>query len=110
MSSASFARFATTSASTKRNPAAAAGTVGVPATYLSGLLIVPLMPVSQEIIERYQLKSPRKSFVTFVEGAPDIAEGDVLVVSTAEYKVVGAEPWPGDQAFYQLVVEKVIGV
>jgi len=107
---ASFSRFATTSASTKRNPAASSGKVGTPAAYLSGLLVVPPMPVSQEIIERYQLKSPRKSFATFVEGAPDIAEGDVLVIGAAEYKIVGAEPWPGDNAYLELVIEKVVGV
>jgi hypothetical protein len=106
---ASFTRMANVTASTKRNPAAVGGKIGLPATYLTGLKILPLMPVSKEIIERYQLKSPRKSFVTYTEGAPDIAEGDKLVIASIEYGIVAATPWPTDQAFFELVVEKVIG-
>jgi len=109
MSSASFARMASITASTKRNPAIASGKVAVPAAYLSGLSILPLMPVSGEISERYELKSPRLNSVTYIQGAPDITQSDVLVIGSVDYKVVGVEPWPTDRNFLELVVEKVIG-
>jgi hypothetical protein len=109
MTSASFARMATVTASTKRNPAQVAGKTGAASAYLAGLKILPLMPVSKEIEERYQLKSPRLSYVTYIQGAPDIVNGDVLRVATVDYKVIGAPPWPTDNSFLELVVEKVIG-
>ena len=107
--SASFARWASVTASTKRNPAVASGKVAVPATYLSSQKILPVMPISDEIIERYKLSSPRLSFVTYIQGAPDIVQSDVLVVGSVEYKVIGVEPWPTDRNFLELVLEKVVG-
>lgn len=106
---ASFIRMASVTASTKRNPAPSSGKVGTTVTNLTGLKILPLMPVSKEIVERYQLKSPRLNFVTYIEGSPDIASGDALVVGSEEYKIVGCPPWPSDRAFLELVVEKVVG-
>jgi len=108
--SASFARMADVTASTKRNPPAAGGKVSTPVAYLIGLSILPLMPVTEEIIERYQLKSPRLSYVTFVQGSPDVIQGDILIVSSVDYKIVGVGPWPTDNSFLELIVEKVVGV
>jgi hypothetical protein len=107
--SASFDRLASVTASTKRNPAAASGKVAVPATNLTDQKITPLMPVSKEIEERYMIKSPRKAFVTYISGAPDIVESDVLVVSSVEHKVIAAQPWPTDNDYLELIVEKVKG-
>jgi hypothetical protein len=109
MTSASFTKMATVTASTKRNPAPVSGKTGAAAAKLTGLKILPLMPVSKEIEERYQLKSPRLSYVTYTQGAPDIINGDVLTVSAVDYKVIGAPPWPTDNSFLELVIEKVIG-
>ena len=107
--SVSFSRMATVTAATKRNPAVTGGKVGAASAKLSGLKILPLMPVSKEIEERYQLKSPRLSFVSYIQGAPDIVSGDLLTVSAVDYKVIGAPPWPTDNSFLELVVEKVVG-
>jgi hypothetical protein len=107
--STSFTRLATVAANTKRNPIAMGGKVTTLTTYLIGLKILPLMPVSGEIIERYKLSSPRLSFVTYIQGAPDIVQSDVLVVGSVEYKIVGVEPWPTDRNFLELVLEKVVG-
>jgi hypothetical protein len=101
---------ASATASTKRNPAASSGKVGAAVTKLVGLKVTPVMPVGNEIVERYQLKSPRLTYVTYTQGSPDIAQGDLLVIATDEYKVIGAGPWPTDRAYYELVVEKVVGV
>lgn len=105
----SFDHLATVSASTKRNPAVAGGKVGEPVVYLTDLNILPLMPVSKEIQERYQIKSPRLSYTTYISGNPDIAHGDVLTVDTVDYNVIAASPWNGKWDFIELVVEKVVG-
>lgn len=109
MSSPSFARFATTSANTKRSPAAVGGKIGAPEPKLIGLSIMPLMPVDAEVAAGLPLNSPRESKQTFVEGALDIIEGDWLVVGGVEYVIRSVAEWPGDEAFLHLVVEEIKG-
>ncbi len=106
---ASFDRMTTTTASTKRNPAPASGKVGAPVTKISSLKIFPLMPASKEIVEKYRLSSPRDAYVTYTAGAPDVLEGDTLTVAGVDYRIKGVSPWPGSQAYIELVVEKVQG-
>lgn len=106
MASPSFTRMATVTASTKRN---AAGTkITGPVAKLTALSILPLMPLDNEIIERYRLESPRAPFVTYTQGAPDIIKGDVLTVSAVDYQVLGAGPWPTDRSYIEIVVDKVL--
>jgi hypothetical protein len=109
MSSASFTRLATVEAITKRNPAKSGGKVGAPVEHLTGLKILPLMPVSKEIQEKYQLKSPRLSFVTYIQDVTDILHGDVLVVDSVDYNIIASSPWVGIWECLELVVEKVAG-
>lgn len=98
MSSASFTRLATVTASTKRPPALSGGNRGVPATKIASLKCLPLMPASEnrtsEIQERPGLSSPVKLLTTFVDSALDIAEGDILVIGSASYSIKTAESWP----------------
>lgn len=108
MMSASFFSMSTTTASTKRNPVASGIIIAAPATYLTGLKILPLMPVSDEIIQRYLLQSPKELLVTYVEGVVDIEEGDVFVVGTSEYVVRAASPWPAYN-FTEAIVEEKVG-
>ena len=99
---------ATTTASTKRNPAASGGKIAAPAAYLTGLAILPLMPVDAKTAERYQLRSPRESKQTFVSGSPDIVEGDRLVIGATEYAVEAVGEWAGADADYvQVFVEEI---
>ena len=107
MSSPSFARFATTLASTKRSPEAVGGKIGAPEPKLLGLSIAPLMPVDPETAAGLPLNSPRESKQTFVEGVLDIMEGDWLVVGGTEYAIRSVAEWPGDEAFLHLVVEEI---
>ena len=100
-----FTRMATFSASTKRNPAPVGGKRGAPAVNLSSVSHVGLLPLSKEILERYVLESPIEGFVTYVSGNPDIIEGDVFVVSGEEYLVKGAQAWPTDNSFLELILE-----
>lgn len=105
----SFSGLTTVTASTKRNPAAVAGVVGVPVTKLTSLSVLPPMPVSPQIVELYRLHSPRESFVTYADGAPDVLEGDELTISTTTYRVRAVGEWPTDRAFVEIVLERVKG-
>ena len=108
MSSPSFARFATTSANTKRSPEPDVDDkIGEPEPKLLGLSITPLMPVDPEVAAGLPLNSPRESKQTFVEGALDILEGDWLVVAGTDYAIRSVAEWPGDEAFLHLVVEEI---
>jgi hypothetical protein len=65
------------------------------------------MPVSPEIIERYQIQSPRKTFVIYFEGALDIREGDLVTFGGVDRPVRGVGPWSTDNAFLEVIVEEV---
>lgn len=105
-----FAEFLTETASTKRSPAASGGKVGAMTTNVSGLAIVPLMPVSPEVAQYLPLESPREAKETFLATA-DIVEGDRLVVDSVEYVVRSVAEWTDDssggQSFIRVVVEQI---
>lgn len=110
MSTASFTKLAVVTVSTRRNPTAASGgKIGAAATKIASLPVLPLMPLDPEIVELYQIKSPREAYVTYTQGSPDVLEGDVLVASAGEYRVKGVGPWLGDEAYLEIVLEKVKG-
>jgi|GEM_PF-2377943 len=109
--SASFSRLATVTASTKR-ATMVAGKKGAPMTYIASLKCTPLDPVSAEIQQRMQLKTPHEVLQSFVDGPLDIVEGDVLVVGTKEYPIKSVAEWTFDPStdsgqgkFLHLVVE-----
>ena len=107
---ASFARMATVTASTKRNPGVNLGT-GLrsgPVENLTGLKVLPLMPLDAQIALRMDIATPHEKLQTFVEGAPDIKEGDVLVVAAVDYPINSVADWPyhGDTCLL-LVVEQL---
>ncbi|HMN11833.1 MAG TPA: hypothetical protein PKD55_05855 [Bellilinea sp.] len=108
MKSAAFARMASVTASTKRNPAAVAGKVGAPVSHLASLSILPVMPVTSQIVEMYRLQSPRESYVTYAEEA-DVLEGDTLTAAGIEYRVRAVSPWPGAAGYLEIVIERVKG-
>lgn len=107
--SAAFARIATATATTKRNPAPVAGKVGAAVAYLAGLAVTPVMPVSKQIIEMYRLNSPRETYVTYADGSPDVVEGDEMTIDGVTYFVRGAQPWPGTP-YLEIVIERVVGI
>lgn len=107
--SASFARLATVSAETLRNPPAVGGKIGAPASNLTALKILALMPVSPEIAQLYRLNSPREAYVTYTQGSPDVLEGDVLVIGAASYRIRGVGPWLTDRNFLEIIVEQIKG-
>lgn len=100
MSSASFTRMATVTASTKRPPALDAdGMRGEPATNIASLMCTPLDPADSQRARdlafrlRQELDSPFEILQTFVDASLDIVEGDVLVVALKEYPIRGVDPW-----------------
>ena len=98
-------KLASVSASTKRNPAPVGGKIGSPTTNLTGLSVLSPMPVTPEIKEIYEIKSPRETFVTYIEGSPDIVEGDILVISSTEYHIKAVGGWKASPAFLELIIE-----
>ena len=114
MTSASFTRMASVTASTKRPPAISAGGVrGAAVTELTGVRCLPLATVSAELGARLKLNAPFESKSTVVDGALDIREGDTLVVDGVSYAVQAVEeyPWPpwATGAFRRLVVKELKG-
>ena len=110
MTAAWVAPFLTLTASTKRSPAAAGGKVGAMTTYLTGLAITPLLPISAEVAATLPLESPREGKEVYLATA-DIKEGDRLVVATVEYVVRAVAEWTDDtaggQSYLRLFVEQI---
>ncbi len=98
--SASFARMATVTASTKRGGARVGGVSGDYAASIASLKCLPLAPVTPEVAQGIEGLSFREISQTFVEGGLDIAEGDKLVVGATEYPIRAVEDWtwPPDSA------------
>ncbi len=107
----SFSKLATSTASTKRNPAPVNGKVGTPLTYLTGLKIVPPLPVSSEVAGRFQINSPRESKVTYSDAIygvlPDVREGDQLIVGSTTYLVQAVSEWPGSVSVLEVILSEV---
>lgn len=108
MSSASFARMATVTASTKRNPGVIGKQQGEPVTYIASLACTPLDPVDPEVRQTLGLGTPHLVLETFCDGSLDIREGDTLVVDGVDYPVRAAEVWAwGDSQYLHLIIEKL---
>jgi hypothetical protein len=91
--------------STKRN-VTTSGVTKAPVANLTSILGTPLMPTTPEILERYEIQSPRKTYVIYFAGAPDILHGDTIVFGGTNYPVRGLGPWPTDNSFYEIIVEE----
>ena len=98
MTSAAFTLRATTTASTKRSPTLAGGKVGEAIEEVPSLKCYPLVQLRDPaLVERYATKAASLVYETFVQDGVDILAGDVLVVASTGYLVVGVNsyPWPG---------------
>jgi len=97
MTSAGFTLRATTTASTKRSPTLAGGKVGVATENVASLKCYPPVQIGDPaLVERYATKAASLIYETFVQDGVDILAGDVLVIDSTDYLVVGvnAYPWP----------------
>ena len=104
---ASFARLATTTASTKRSGGIVNGLEVGYTTNIASLKCLPLDPVDPELVQGEWGLAFYEVLQTTVEGSLDIVEGDVLVVATVEYPIraVGDWDWHG-VVFRRLILEK----
>lgn len=105
---ASFARFATVTASTKRSPGVTSGLEGAFVVSIASLKCLPLDPVNSEVMLGIEGLAFHEVLQTSVEGGLDIKEGDLLVVATVEYPVrsVADWNWKGTD-FVRLIIEQV---
>ncbi len=113
MADKTFTLMASTTASTKRRPAADGTTdlFGDPAANIASLSCTPIDALDPEIAIHAGLTgAPFTAFQTFVQSGLDIVAGDVLVVASQEYDIRAIEPYewtPDSAAVYQrLVLEK----
>ena len=107
MSSPSFQRLATVTASTKR-ATLTNGLRGAPTTKLSNLKCFPLDPVDPDLKQRLALDTPHELLQTFLEGNPDIVEGDVLTVASEDYPIRSVGDWVwGSDTYRHLVLENL---
>jgi|FLYN01.1.fsa_nt_gi hypothetical protein len=105
MSSASFRRLATVTASTKRPPAinATTGLRGAPTVQIASLMCLPLDPVDPAIQQRLGLHTPHEVLSTVVDDGLDIVEGDILVVSGKEYPIKAVGDWAWRSTTYRVL-------
>lgn len=84
MTSPSFTRVATCTASTKRPPAITGGKAGAPATSISSLKCTRPADANdaKELRETYQIGTLVQIQQVFVQGNLDILTGDVLIITT----------------------------
>lgn len=112
MTSASFTLRATTTASTKRSPSLASGKIGAAVEEIASLKCYPLVQLRDPaLIERYATKAASLVYETFMQDGVDIVGGDVLVISSTDYLVVGvnAYPWPGPGGDrLHVIVEEIV--
>lgn len=103
-------RMTTVEASTKRLPVVSGGKRGAAVTHLAKLQITPLEPVDAELRQRVDpLKAAHELHQAFADGAPDVRQGDILVVDSVEYPIRAAAAWSGRRPCVHLVVEEVKG-
>ncbi len=101
----SFADMATVTASTKR-ATMSSGLRGEASTNLPSLKCTPLDPVDAELRHSLELDTVHELLQTFVDGVPDIEEGDILVVGAVEYPIRSCAEWTWNgSAYLHLVVE-----
>jgi len=111
MTSAAFTLRATATASTKRSPTLASGKVGAATENVASLACFPLVQLRDPaLVEQYATKAASLVYETFVQDGVDILAGDVLVISSTDYLVVGVNlyPWPGPGGSrLHIIVEEV---
>lgn len=108
MTSASFSRVATVTASTKRPPVISGGKAGAPTTNLTNIKTTRLVLAddAKELRETYQLGTLTNIFQCFTQGDLDILTGDVLIIGSTEYPIRLVQAWPfGDDVRKRLILE-----
>lgn len=105
--------FCTVTASVKRN-ATVAGITGAPVTHLASLLITPVWPIQrvdqvQALLELASARELKECYhIPATTTLPDVKEGDLLVVGSAEYPILHVMEWTdSDVPALQIIVQEV---
>jgi len=109
MTSASFARLAKVTASTKRNPLVGGVRSGW-TTNLASLKVTPISPLETsrdaELRKRMNVGAMYRLMECYAQGNPDVKENDLLVIGSKEYAVRAVLPWSfGDDVRVNLIIE-----
>jgi len=85
-----------------------------PALEIPGLFCMPIMPVDAELASRAGLNTPLEIWQTFIEGNPDIVQGDILTIGSQDYDIRAVWDYGGwdgladeDDDWKLLVLEEV---
>lgn len=109
MSDSSFANLATSTATTKRNPAAVGGKVGAAVGQITTpFAIIPPVPDPADNNPQLRLNSMRQGWVCYYEGTQDIRKGDILTTGGTDYRVDEVHPWPILIEWTEVKLEKVL--
>lgn len=106
--SLAFRRMATATARTQRRALSGGKSAGYLAR-LSGVRLLPLMPLDAETRARPELATFHELKETFVETGVDIAEGDLLTLAGVAYPVRAVEEWPwvDGSVYLRVLVEQL---
>lgn len=112
MVSKSLGLLQTVTASTLRRPDIGADKKrGAATENVASLSCTPLDPLTDpNLIQRFGTQAGTEILVTYVQGGLDIVEGDILVVSSAEYPIRAVGDWtwrPAGTDYQMLIVEEI---
>jgi hypothetical protein len=101
----------TITVSTKRTASPVSGQFSDPVAYLTGVKSTPIMPLDEELAERYALMEMYELKQAYIFGALDIVEGDYLVHGSVEYRISAVGEWPyRNGTWLRLILEEDKGV
>ncbi len=108
------ASFCTVTASVKRNSDLGGGITGEPVTHIASLAITPVWPIQrvdqvQALLELASARELKECYhVPTSTTLPDVKEGDLLVLGTAEYPILHVMEWTDwDVPALQIIVQDV---
>ena len=93
MTSPSFTRLASVTASTKRQDAVVDGLSGGMETKITSLKCMPIDPITPEVAQTAGIEAWVGLFQTMTQGSLDIDNGDQFIVGSVTYKVRAAVDW-----------------
>jgi hypothetical protein len=113
MSSPTFTKVASVTASTKRRPVIVDGKAGAPATNLASLKITRPVVVAEalarELRETLQLGTLVIIKQCFCQGDEDVKAGDVIVIDSVEYPIRMVNEYPfSNDVRKQIIFEDLI--
>lgn len=109
------ASFCTQTATIKRNADLGGGITGAPVVHLASLAITPVWPIQrvdaqmQSLLELASARELKECYhVPTSTTLPDVQEGDLLVLGSAEYPILHVMEWTDwDVPALQIILQEV---